>query len=214
VRLLTRRAITARPDPSALEGHGAEAVKQRAAEGEGEAQFSQGCRLVCEADGDAGLTSAGGRSTIAEVGSKLSTEVFRVGHWTEARRSSPLTKIYSFAGPWAEEGVALLEKAAGQGHVYAMHWLADTHRAREEYEQAVEWFTKGAEAGLPKAMFALGCCLHTGEGVSAPVYPAAVDWYRCAADAGVGEAAFHLSNLYAVGRGWAQQMVPAASCAL
>jgi TPR repeat protein len=48
--------------------------------------------------------------------------------------------------------VALLEKAAGQGHAYAMLCLGFDHHGREEYEQAVGWFTKGAEAGLPKAM--------------------------------------------------------------
>jgi TPR repeat protein len=213
-QVLTWRAIHAGPDPSALfEALGAEAVKQRAAEGEGEAQFSQGCRLVCEGD-DGVSMGAGGRTPMADVGPILSTEVFQVDHRTEVRRCSHLTKSYLLAGPWAEEGMALLEKAAGQGHAYAMHWLAGRHRVREEYEQAVEWSTKGAEAGLPKAMFALGCCLDAGEGVAAPDYPAAVDWYRRAADAGVGEAAFHLSNMYFVGRCWAWPMMPATSCAL
>jgi TPR repeat protein len=80
--------------------------------------------------------------------------------------------------------VALLEKAAGQGHAYAMYVLATIHVTREGYEQAVAWFTKGAEAGLPKAMFELGLCLDQGVGVAAPDYPAAAGWYRRAADAG------------------------------
>jgi TPR repeat protein len=41
----------------------------------------------------------------------------------------------------------------------------------------VEWFRKGAEAGLPLARFNLGCCLDTGKGVETPDYPAAADWY-------------------------------------
>jgi hypothetical protein len=36
--------------------------------------------------------------------------------------------------PSAEEAKALLEKAAGQGHVYAAEVLHDIHVAREEYE--------------------------------------------------------------------------------
>jgi len=47
--------------------------------------------------------------------------------------------------------MALLEKAAGQGHVYAMNMLAGIHDNRKEHEQAVEWHTKSAEAGLPQA---------------------------------------------------------------
>jgi len=91
---------------------------------------------------------------------------------------------------WAEEGVALLEKAAGQGHAYAMLSLGDIHRQWQEHEQAVGWLTKGAEAGLPDAMFALGNCLDKGRGVAAPDYPAAAEWWRRAAVAGHGGAAY------------------------
>jgi TPR repeat protein len=59
--------------------------------------------------------------------------------------------------------MALLEKAAGQGHAYAMHMLGSTYlqyfRSGLEsagYEQAVKWLAMGAEAGLPKAMYNLG----------------------------------------------------------
>jgi len=37
----------------------------------------------------------------------------------------------------AEEGMALLEKAAGQGHAYAMLRLGEIHSARKEHELAV-----------------------------------------------------------------------------
>ena len=47
--------------------------------------------------------------------------------------------------------MALLQKAAGQGHAYAMRALGAIHNAGNEHEQALKWFTKGAEAGLPKA---------------------------------------------------------------
>jgi len=99
--------------------------------------------------------------------------------------------------------MALLEKAAGQGHVYAMEMLGSIHDVRKEYEQAVQWFTEGAEAGLPGAMYNLGALLDQGQGVAAPDYPAAADWYRRAADAGVGKAANNLSHMYRLGRGWA-----------
>jgi hypothetical protein len=97
--------------------------------------------------------------------------------------------------------MALLEKAAGQGHAYAMTTLREVHHMREEHEQAVEWYTKGAEAGLPTAMYNAGCCLDEGKGMAAPDYPAAADRYRRAADAGHGQAANNLSGMYTVGRG-------------
>jgi len=74
--------------------------------------------------------------------------------------------------------MALMEKAAGQGHAYAMYELGGVHHVRKEYKQAVEWLTKGAEAGLPGATFHLGTLLDQGEGMAAPDYPAAADLYR------------------------------------
>ena len=112
--------------------------------------------------------------------------------------------------PWAEEGTALLEKAAGQGHAYAMLALGRVHEARKQHEQALEWFTKGAETGLPRATFNLGDRLENGdEGVAALDYPAAADWYRRAADAGHGGAAYNLCAMYTVGRGRACQITHA-----
>jgi len=95
--------------------------------------------------------------------------------------------------------MALLEKAAGQGHTYAMFALGDIHGTRKEYEQAVAWYTQGAEAGLPKAMFSLGTLPDQGHGVAAPDYPAAAGWYRRAAEAGSGPAANNLCTMYTVG---------------
>jgi len=75
------------------------------------------------------------------------------------------------------------------------------HSVRKEHEQAVEWLTKGAEAGLPMAMFNLGVQLDQGGGGAAPDYPAAAGWYRRAADAGDSDAAHNLSGMYTTGRG-------------
>jgi hypothetical protein len=58
--------------------------------------------------------------------------------------------------------VTLLEKAAGQGHTYAVHTLGCFHDKRVEYEHTAAWYTKGAEAGLPRVTFSLGCCLDAG----------------------------------------------------
>ena len=83
---------TQEADPEVLfRALGAENVKRKAAEGDGQAQFSQGSVLVCLAEGNGVLMGTGGRSPMADVGSTLSTEVFAVAHWTEARRCGHLT---------------------------------------------------------------------------------------------------------------------------
>jgi len=107
--------------------------------------------------------------------------------------------------------MALLEKAAGQGHAYAMEELGQIHHLWKEDEKAVVWLTKAAEAGLADSMFNIGCLLDQGIGVAAPDYPAAADWYRRAAAAGNGEAACNLGTMYSVGRGRAWQIMPATS---
>ena len=84
------------------------------------------------------------------------------------------------------------------------------HDAWKQHVLPVEWYTKGADAGLPQATFSLGCSLDTGEGVAAPDYPAAAGWVRRAADAGSGDAAHKLSQMYALGRG-AWRIMPATS---
>jgi TPR repeat protein len=99
--------------------------------------------------------------------------------------------------------MALLENAAGRGHAYAMFDLGSIHYQRKEYEQAVEWYTKAAEAGLPKAMFNLAYSLEEGEGVAAPDLPAAVDWFLRAAHAGNAASADNLCIMYSLGRSWA-----------
>jgi len=74
--------------------------------------------------------------------------------------------------------MALLEKASGQGHVYATATLGTIYHERKEHEQAVAWFTLAAEACLPSGMHDLGCCLHQPEGVAAPDYPTAGAYTR------------------------------------
>jgi TPR repeat protein len=153
-------------------------VELRAGAGDREAQFSQGYKLMSEADRAAGATTLGasGRSPSADVGLALCMD-HPVAHQTATRRCGHLmTKLLVYGcRPWAEEGTALMEKAAAQGHAYAMQTLGCIHVVRKEHEQAVEWFTKGAEAGLPRAMCNLGSLLDTGKGVAAPDHPAAAD---------------------------------------
>jgi hypothetical protein len=84
---MTWRTTSAWPELSALtRALGAEVVKQMAAEGDGEAQYSQGCLLASAAGGNVGMMGAGGRSPMADVGLALSIYTFRVPHRAQARR--------------------------------------------------------------------------------------------------------------------------------
>jgi len=68
---------------------GDEIVKQRAGAGDREAQWSQGCRLVREADGGAGTKMGeGGRSPTADVGFALAPHSFSVSHQTATRHAA------------------------------------------------------------------------------------------------------------------------------
>ena len=52
----------------------------------------------------------------------------------------------------AEESLVLFGQATGHGHAHTMDAVGSIHYARKEYILAVEWCTKGADAGLPRAI--------------------------------------------------------------
>ena len=143
---------------------GADAVRQMADAGDRDAQLSLGYMMhlqatgpegegAVEADAAAGVLGTASTSPDADVlvGWELCTDTRRrcVLMWSPANVP---TKIGVRCHPLAEEGMALLEKAAGQGQVYAMFKLGDVHARRQEHEQSLGWITKAAEAGLPPAM--------------------------------------------------------------
>jgi len=87
VPLLTWRAISAGPDPSALfRALGPEVVKQMVLKGEGEAQFSLGCVILKGVDG-----GPAGRSPKADVGLARGTaDSFPDAHQSKMRRCGHL----------------------------------------------------------------------------------------------------------------------------
>ena len=87
MRCMTCRTISAWPDPSALLSVlGAQVVERRAAEGDREAQYSMGYRLMSEARVAGTPLGAGGRSPKADAGLARCTAQFPVAHQTEMRR--------------------------------------------------------------------------------------------------------------------------------
>ena len=109
-------------------------------------------------------------------------------------------------------GMLLVERAATQGHAHAMQWLGQIHEKKEEYEHAVVWYTRAAEAGLPMANHRLGCCNQSGaNGAAAPDYPAAVRWFTKGAEAGMAVSMCCLAMLLDEGKGVAAPDYPAAA---
>jgi TPR repeat protein len=70
---------------------------------------------------------------------------------------------------------------------------------RDENE-AIVWFRKAAEVGIPDAMDLLGECFSAGEGVI-PNREEAVGWYRKGAECGYPSAMVHLADCLVWGRG-------------
>jgi len=82
-----QRVTPAWPYSSVLfEALGAAVVKQGAAKGDAEAQFSLGSHLVCKADGGVAPLGSSGRSPRADVGLALCTAQFPVARQTETGR--------------------------------------------------------------------------------------------------------------------------------
>lgn len=70
----------------------------------------------------------------------------------------------------------------------------------ESYEEAVSWFHRAADKGNTEAMWRLGACYFTGNGVTES-YVEAASWFLRAADNGNTEAMWRLGNCYYYGWG-------------
>lgn len=101
-------------------------------------------------------------------------------------------------------GIAYLEQAAKQGHVYAMHNLAHLIRhggvPGKTATDAFLWYLKAAEAGFAGAQNNLGDMYETGRGTTQS-YGDAIHWYTRAAMQGEPTAYLSLGECYAKGLG-------------
>ncbi|MBP5419901.1 MAG: SEL1-like repeat protein [Bacteroidales bacterium] len=70
----------------------------------------------------------------------------------------------------------------------------------QDYQKAVEWYTKAAEQGYARAQYNLGDCYKNGRGVEQD-YQKAVEWYTKAAEQGDETAQCNLGNCYKNGQG-------------
>ena len=78
--------------------------------------------------------------------------------------------------------------------------LGQSSYDNKNYEQAVEYYESAAMKGHAGAQYSLGCCYHSGEGVTID-YPEAARWYRKAAKQGHVWAQHNLGYCYESGEG-------------
>jgi localization factor PodJL len=108
------------------------------------------------------------------------------------------------AGGAADEGFALMRKAADKGLAAAQHRLAKLYERGEgvpaDIAAARQWTERAAMGGNRSAMHDLGVYFARGEG--APLNEAqAYRWFRQAADLGMTNSQYNLGVLYQTGRG-------------
>ena len=94
----------------------------------------------------------------------------------------------------AEQGIAEAQYLLGEAYYYG---LGGTE---ENFFKAVEWYTKAAEQGHPKAQNWLGVCYATGNGVRKDIFKA-IEWWEKAAKQGVSAAQYFLGICYEEGEG-------------
>lgn len=71
---------------------------------------------------------------------------------------------------------------------------------KQDLVEALRWYGRAAEQGLPQALFNIGLAYELGRGVPVNV-SLAFQYYREAAEAGYSIAQFNVGNMYATGRG-------------
>ena len=83
---------------------------------------------------------------------------------------------------------------------WEMNSLGCSCKEKGNLEEAVSWFRKAAEQGLPQAQFNLGVCYSNGHGVEKDETKA-VSWYRKSAEQGLAQAQFNLGLAFLYGDG-------------
>ena len=94
-----------------------------------------------------------------------------------------------------EIAAKLFHKAASQGFVDGIFNLALYYEAKEEYEEAIKWFQRGAEKGDAGSQYNLGNMYHKGIGIEQDI-DIAIQWLQKAAEQGMLDAAFNLALCY------------------
>ncbi|MBR7074301.1 MAG: SEL1-like repeat protein [Oscillospiraceae bacterium] len=81
-----------------------------------------------------------------------------------------------------------------------MYWRGVAYAEEHNYEKALEWYEKAADAGSAGALYKIGEMYEDGRGVTQD-YKKALAYYTQAADAGSSSAMFQLGRMAELGRG-------------
>jgi TPR repeat protein len=101
--------------------------------------------------------------------------------------------------------LALLEKAANQGHEEAIYHMGlNTHE-----KKSIAWLLQGAKQGHPDSQNELGKSYEAGKGVLKD-FKSAVEWYTKAAEQDHAGAQYNLGLMFAKGRGLSKDFTEAA----
>jgi len=105
-----------------------------------------------------------------------------------------------------------LIKDSSQGNLEAQfnlgHCYYNGDGVRQDFVEAVKWYTKAAEQGHAKSQYSLGYCYAKGEGVKQD-YTQTMKWWTKAAEQGHAKAQHNLACCYDEGMGVTQDFVEA-----
>lgn len=93
-----------------------------------------------------------------------------------------------------------IEKKAKEGNVFAQRYWGMINQARKLYSDAIHWFKKAAEKGIPESQYLLGECYLLGEGVEQS-NEKSFELYKKSADQGYINAQFKMGFCYEKGIG-------------
>ena len=121
-----------------------------------------------------------------------------------------LGALYERFGQMAEDADKLLNTSTNLALPFINFGIPYNlnNNAIQDYQEAVKWYRKAAEAGDAYAQFKLGTCYYYGRGVNQD-YAEAANWYRTAANQGDVDAEQGLGFMYDMGQGVPQDYVEA-----
>jgi len=197
---------------------GANVVKQRAGEGDREAQWSLGGLLLMEADGDSGAPlGTAGRSPKTDVGLHCALHSFQT--LTRLRCVHAVTRMPNInicgSNPGRRRAWRFYRRRKGKGtRTLCSGWQCFTARGRNTSKPWDGTPRAPRPRGLPLASEVQPRALsRRGDGHGGAGLPGGVGLVhaRDRADAGHGSAAHNICTMYTVGRGRACQIMTAAS---
>lgn len=119
-------------------------------------------------------------------------------------RGEGVEKDFATARKLYLEGVAAARREAADNDpegMFTLGWIyRDGKALGGDYEEAVKWLRKAAEAGQGEAMFLLASRYANGQGVERD-YDEALKWYKKAVHEGMSGAMVALGAMYGQGRG-------------